>query len=64
MSARESEARWKGTLKAGGVTMLLASGPCEGPYTCKSRFGDGAGTNPEEMIGTVPAITLTTRLLD
>ena len=64
MSARESEARWKGTLKEGGGTMRLASGPCEGPYTCKSRSGDGAGTNPEEMIGTVPAITLTTRLLD
>jgi osmotically inducible protein OsmC len=35
--------------------MALGSGSYEGPYTYKSRFEEGAGTNPEELIGAAHA---------
>ena len=31
--------------------MALGSGAWEGPFTFKSRFEEGQGTNPEELIG-------------
>ena len=31
--------------------MALGSGVWEGPFTFKSRFEEGQGTNPEELIG-------------
>ena len=31
--------------------MKLGSGAYEGPYSFKSRFEEGSGTNPEELIG-------------
>jgi lipoyl-dependent peroxiredoxin len=53
--ARTATAEWKGTLKEGGGTMALGSGAFTGSYTFKSRFEDGAGTNPEELIGAAEA---------
>lgn len=50
MPKRAADAEWKGSLKEGGGTIAFASGAYEGPYTYKSRFEDGDGTNPEEMI--------------
>jgi lipoyl-dependent peroxiredoxin len=35
--------------------MRLGSGAYEGPYSFRSRFEDGAGTNPEELIGAAHA---------
>jgi osmotically inducible protein OsmC len=35
--------------------MKLASGLYEGPYTFSSRFEEGAGTNPEELVGAAHA---------
>ena len=55
MAVRKSEAAWEGTLKEGGGTMKLASGLYEGPYTWSSRFEEGKGTNPEELIGAAHA---------
>ena len=55
MPVRVSEAVWRGTLKEGGGTVRLASGLYEGPYTFSSRFEEGAGTNPEELIGAAHA---------
>lgn len=51
MPARVGTAVWNGTLKEGKGTMKLGSGAYEGPYSFKSRFEDGTGTNPEELIG-------------
>jgi lipoyl-dependent peroxiredoxin len=51
MTTRTSIAEWKGTLKEGAGTMKLASGAYEGSYTFASRFEEGKGTNPEELIG-------------
>jgi len=48
---RIADARWNGELKSGNGTIKLGSGAFEGPYSFASRFEDGTGTNPEEMIG-------------
>ncbi len=49
--ARKARAAWRGTLKDGDGTMALGSGAFEGPYSYASRFEEGAGTNPEELVG-------------
>ncbi len=55
MAVRKSEATWQGTLKEGSGTMKLASGLYEGPFTFASRFEEGKGTNPEELVGAAHA---------
>jgi lipoyl-dependent peroxiredoxin len=55
MTTRISSAEWKGNLKEGSGTMKLASGAYEGPFTFVSRFEEGKGTNPEELIGAAQA---------
>jgi osmotically inducible protein OsmC len=55
MAIRTSSAEWKGTLKEGAGTMKLASGAYEGPFTFASRFEEGKGTNPEELLGAAHA---------
>ena len=51
MPTRTGTANWEGTLKAGKGTMALGSGAYEGPFSFMSRFENGTGTNPEELIG-------------
>ena len=51
MAKRKATATWNGGLKSGDGTMGLGSGAYEGPFSFKSRFEEGAGTNPEELIG-------------
>lgn len=53
MAIRTSTAVWKGTLKDGTGTMKY--GNVEGPFTFASRFEEGAGTNPEELVGAAHA---------
>ena len=55
MAVRTSEATWKGTLREGSGTMKLGSGAYEGAYTYASRFEEGQGSNPEELIGAAHA---------
>lgn len=49
MATRHASAIWKGTLKEGNGKMKY--GNYEGNYTYKSRFEEGEGTNPEELVG-------------
>ena len=49
--ARTAEAEWKGDLKGGGGRVKLGSGAYEGDYSFHSRFENGKGANPEELIG-------------
>lgn len=51
MPARHSTAKWTGGLKDGSGTMKLGGGAWEGSYSFPSRFEDGSGTNPEELLG-------------
>jgi len=55
MAIRTAEAEWKGNLREGQGTMKLGSGAFEGRYSFPSRFAEGAGTNPEELIGAAHA---------
>ena len=55
MSVRTSSAEWKGTLKEGSGTMRVGDGAYEGPFTHASRFEEGSGTNPEELVGAAHA---------
>jgi lipoyl-dependent peroxiredoxin len=55
MPKRKASARWDGSLQEGNGTMRMASGSYEGPYTFQSRFEEGEGTNPEELIAAAHA---------
>ncbi|NJC82354.1 OsmC family protein [Planosporangium mesophilum] len=55
MPTRTSSAQWQGSLKDGSGTMALGSGAFEGPYSFPSRFENGQGTNPEELIAAAHA---------
>ena len=55
MTVRSAQATWNGTLKEGNGTMKVGSGFFEGPFTFASRFEEGKGTNPEELIGAAHA---------
>ena len=55
MATRTGSAIWEGTLREGKGRMKLGSGAYEGPYSFSSRFENGAGTNPEELIGAAEA---------
>lgn len=55
MTTRNASAVWEGNLKAGKGTMKLGSGAYEGQYSFASRFENGTGTNPEELIAAAHA---------
>jgi osmotically inducible protein OsmC len=55
MPKRKASARWEGSLQEGNGTMRLATGSYEGPYSFQSRFEEGDGTNPEELIAAAHA---------
>jgi osmotically inducible protein OsmC len=53
---RTANAQWQGTAKEGNGTLSTQSGTLKDtPYTFKARFGDGKGTNPEELIAAAHA---------
>ena len=51
MAVREAQASWQGNLQDGKGTIRLGSGLFEGNFSFRSRFEDGPGTNPEELLG-------------
>lgn len=51
MAVRKANAVWEGGLKDGQGRVALGSGAFEGSYSFGSRFEEGTGTNPEELIG-------------
>jgi len=55
MPTRQASAVWKGGLKDGKGTVRLGSGAFEGQYSFSTRFENGKGTNPEELIGAAHA---------
>jgi osmotically inducible protein OsmC len=55
MTIRHAQADWQGTLKEGSGRLELGSGVFEGAYSFPSRFDNGPGTNPEELIGAAHA---------
>jgi lipoyl-dependent peroxiredoxin len=55
MATRTAKAEWNGTLQEGSGTMALGGGAFTGPYSFASRFEEGKGTNPEELIAAAHA---------
>lgn len=50
MPIRTASARWQGNLPEGSGTIRTGKGGYQGNYSFKSRFEEGEGTNPEELI--------------
>lgn len=55
MITRSAEAHWNGDVMKGTGSVKLGSGAFEGQYSFNTRFADGVGTNPEELIGAAHA---------
>jgi lipoyl-dependent peroxiredoxin len=55
MATRHADASWNGTLTEGSGTMEFGGGAFSGAYSAKSRFEEGEGTNPEELIAAAHA---------
>ncbi|GAB3367524.1 OsmC family protein [Arachidicoccus ginsenosidivorans] len=53
---RSATAVWKGSIKEGSGVLTSESKTLDNtPYSFKSRFESGTGTNPEELIGAAHA---------
>jgi lipoyl-dependent peroxiredoxin len=55
MAVRNGSAEWRGDLKGGTGRLTVGNGVFEGAYTYGSRFEEGEGTNPEELIAAAHA---------
>ena len=55
MATRNGSAVWKGNLKEGSGELSVGDGVFSGAYSFSSRFEEGEGTNPEELIAAAHA---------
>ena len=62
MPERNGSAEWRGDLKAGSGSLVVGDGVFSGAYSFASRFEEGAGTNPEELIAAAHAACFTMAL--
>ena len=53
--ARTAEAEWNGDLKGGKGAVKTGSGGYNGNYSFATRFENGKGANPEELLGAAHA---------
>src|ERR1700730_8331629 len=55
MTARNGSAEWRGDVESGSGRITVGDGVFEGPYSFASRFEEGEGTNPEQLIAAAHA---------
>jgi osmotically inducible protein OsmC len=55
MATRNGSAEWQGDLQSGKGTLTVGDGVFRGNYSFASRFEEGEGTNPEELIAAAHA---------
>lgn len=55
MPVRTASAEWQGDLPKGRGTIKSQTGAIDGQYSFSSRFEEGTGTNPEELIAAAHA---------
>ena len=55
MPTRRSSAHWEGGIKTGKGTFKGESGAIGGQYSFSSRFEEGVGSNPEELLAAAEA---------
>ena len=51
----KAQAEWKGDLRSGSGSFSAGDGGISGEFSFKSRFEDGPGANPEQLIGAAHA---------
>jgi lipoyl-dependent peroxiredoxin len=62
MATRNGSAEWRGDLKSGEGDLTVGDGVFKGAYSFSSRFEEGEGTNPEELIAAAHAACFTMAL--
>jgi lipoyl-dependent peroxiredoxin len=62
MTVRTGSAEWQGDLKTGSGTVTVGDGVFHGAYSFGSRFEEGEGTNPEQLIAAAHAACFTMAL--
>src|SRR5205823_2172254 len=55
MAVRNGSAEWRGDLPSGSGTLAVGDGVFEGQYSFASRFEEGSGTNPEQLVAAAHA---------
>jgi osmotically inducible protein OsmC len=55
MTTRNAHARWEGSIKEGKGQVDFGNGAFKSAYSFASRFENGKGTNPEELLGAAHA---------
>lgn len=61
--ARKASAHWQGDLKSGKGTVSTESGVLkDAPYSFHTRFENGTGSNPEELLASAHASCFTMQL--
>jgi lipoyl-dependent peroxiredoxin len=55
MATRNGSAEWRGDLESGAGSLTVGEGVFSGDYSFASRFEEGEGTNPEELIAAAHA---------
>jgi osmotically inducible protein OsmC len=59
MATRNGSAEWRGDLQGGEGDLTVGDGVFKGAYSFSSRFEEGEGTNPEELIAAAHAACFT-----
>ena len=62
MTARNGSAEWHGDVQSGSGKVTVGDGVFEGAYSYQSRFEEGEGTNPEQLIAAAHAACFTMAL--
>ncbi len=62
MTARNGSADWRGDIKNGMGNVTVGNGVFQGAYSYGTRFGEDAGTNPEQLIAAAQAACFTMAL--
>jgi len=62
MATRNGSAQWNGDLKEGSGRLTVGDDVWSGDYSFASRFEDGEGTNPEELIAAAHSACFTMAL--
>ena len=62
MTVRNGSAEWHGNVQDGSGTVVVGDGVFAGAYSYDSRFGDGNGTNPEQLLAAAHASCFTMAL--
>ena len=55
MATRSGNAEWRGDLQSGSGDLTVGDGVFAGRYSFASRFEEGDGTNPEELLAAAHA---------